>query len=809
MKKTGAIIVVLIFVLLTSLFGYGNLITKKGGVLDDCILNTEDFFYKMDAKVQALSREGLKTGDAVNFVIPFKNGINQEELRYVKEFTDKLKDRFPEYGILSLSTVANYKDTGKELLNKPYINEEIFATDFNFENWKKDVKRDSGVYGLLIGRDFDYAQIVLTLPVGYDEITVFRKVAEFIENRKISELEWYLKTDIYPAKDFDKVLIGGWAMARGLMDAALISDVLKLSCIGLVAVWIFFFLSFMSVRQATISTAVIVFCFIWTRGSIGFMQMLGFQLAERAYFLLVYTSIIVGGISFSERKFESYNEARMENKTLDRASIWKLATDVNGVILFTAVIAVSNFATLYQIGVRGILEVGIFSAFGIIFLVVLVIWLLPSLHILIGGEQKIEGTSKANKLGLIWNKQLERMARKCFQFSFQENSSRPVSLSLAVLAIFLFGALVIIGADATSIIKKDFQFIEAKTKPMEYLPGTLVDKANIYLKQPGRYGFDRLSILVKPADQVGATPVESVDFFTRVDDFSWSLKSVKGIREINSALDTVKLITRESHKKNLPENSQQIHDALTQIEFDQGPQIKEQLWYNDGYIISASLSADDSNDLSRIEEEVLQVAKKHKDLEITLFGKLATYPRADKYVREGKPLNVITSQWMVIMMFACWIAWKNWRNRKNGHGLMLRPIWGGIVMNVPFVFASSVIVLVMAALRVPLDQATAVVTALAINAAADFSIYPVSDFMKALHDGQSKKEAFEYAIGQNGKIVLVDIALNCFCFIPLMASNFIPIYRLGWIMIIMLLSCGFGALVLMPALLTWCVKKNK
>ena len=129
-------------------------------------------------------------------------------------------------------------------------------------------------------------------------------------------------------------------------------------------------------------------------------------------------------------------------------------------------------------------------------------------------------------------------------------------------------------------------------------------------------------------------------------------------------------------------------------------------------------------------------------------------------------------------------------------------------MNVPFVFASSVIVLVMAALRVPLDQATAVVTALAINAAADFSIYPVSDFMKALHEGQSKKEAFEYAIGRNGKIVLVDIALNCFCFVPLMASNFIPIYRLGWVMIIMLLSCGFGSLVLMPALLAWCVKKK-
>jgi predicted RND superfamily exporter protein len=130
-------------------------------------------------------------------------------------------------------------------------------------------------------------------------------------------------------------------------------------------------------------------------------------------------------------------------------------------------------------------------------------------------------------------------------------------------------------------------------------------------------------------------------------------------------------------------------------------------------------------------------------------------------------------------------------------------------MNVPFLFAISAITSVMVIFRVPLDQATACISALAINAAADFGLYLVYEYQNKLIQGWDKRQALQYALLNRGDVIVVDIVLNAICFAPLMLSSFLPVVRLGWIMVVMLFACGFGALVLMPALLPWAVVRKK
>ena len=133
----------------------------------------------------------------------------------------------------------------------------------------------------------------------------------------------------------------------------------------------------------------------------------------------------------------------------------------------------------------------------------------------------------------------------------------------------------------------------------------------------------------------------------------------------------------------------------------------------------------------------------------------------------------------------------------------------GLVLCIPFVFASSITVIVMALFKVPLDQATACITALAVNAAMDFCLHFVGFYQLAIAGGDSPQTAIQSALNNKGKAVLMDVFLNCLCFAPLMASHFIPIARLGWVMIMMLVACGIGALVIMPVYLPWCVRKVK
>lgn len=785
---------------------YGNIVAKKGGILDDCLLNNEDPFQVMDQQVRAL---GIRTGDPVSFVIPLKEGVTIENLAYIKWFTDELSKNFPEYGILSLSNVPRYKDTGKELLNTPYIDIKLIEKSDNvkyIEEWKREIQRDNGVYGLLVGRNFDYVQVILLLPYGYDEIKVFRKVTEFLENRSITPLEWYIKSDIIPADQYKIVMPAGWLISRGLMDAVLVADTFKLSCAGMALVTIAFFLSLLSFRQAITAISVIALNLFWVRGSIGLFQLIGFPFYERAYFLVVYTAMIVAGISFVARKFETYNTIRLEQPEIGAEEAWKATKPVNGVIGLTAFIAILNFITLYQIRIRGIMEVGIFASLGIVFLVILVFWYMPALHLILKGEIGIRPSSVIGQTARFWDAMIGKVVLAGFQFTRGGKWIKPATKVLFIVIIALGIGFGIIMLDYSNVFYKSFHFIEIKTKPLEYIRNTIVFRASEMLNMPGNYGFDRLPVLIKKKDDSSLAAMHDPVFINRVDDFIKQVSRIPDVREAKSIIDTVRLINQESYKRDLPLTSQQLYDSLQMVEADLGPLVKEQLWYKDGLVLSISVAADDSNKLEEIRNKVLDISNRQfQDLQVLPFSKLTVYPRADKYIREGKPLNAITSQWIVIVVLAAWIMF---RNRRTMAGNKFYAWRTGFIMNLPFIFASSVTVIVMAVLRVPLDQATAMITALAINAAVDFGLYLVSDYQVAVSEGANHIQALHYSIVQKGRTIVIDIILNSLCFVPLMFSGFQPIFRLGWIMIIMLLACGFGALFLMPPLLPWCVKRK-
>lgn len=114
--KIKAILIVIATLLITLVpMLYGNLVATKGGLMDDTLLNKEDTHYLMDQRVKGFHKEGMKSGDPVAFVIPLPSGPTADSLAFVKKFTDDLKERFPEFGILSLSIAAHYRDTGTRL----------------------------------------------------------------------------------------------------------------------------------------------------------------------------------------------------------------------------------------------------------------------------------------------------------------------------------------------------------------------------------------------------------------------------------------------------------------------------------------------------------------------------------------------------------------------------------------------------------------------------------------------------------------------------------------------------------------------
>ena len=852
-KRKWCVFLVLVFLSITVYFGYMNFYVDPGGIVDNAVMNEKDIVNQGDQVVKSLQSEGLRVGDAVVFSLPFlyKGKAMKRDLDFIREFTEKLHRTFPEYKTFSLSNMPRFREVeGKYLRTESYIDQKTLS-GFDHQKWKKEILRDPKISGVFVAPDFSSANVILTLPHGYDEMDVGLEIIEFLMDEEFNWYERYTIEDIVLAPQFlrevdsdvpvelrrdqsdhelsngkiKSVLPAGWSLGRVFMTGSFYCSLFWILGCSIFLAALTFWMSFADVRQTVIALLTLVMGLIWTRGSIALLQWWGFtieghMLHESVYFVFVFVSLIVSGISFTERKFDSYNGVRKENPRLSRAEVWK-KTKANPMevvderIIMTCAVAVFGFGTLYQIEIRQILEVGFFSALGLLFLLVFTLYLVPPLHILLGGEH----SKKKNSLPDLWWRVLDWLVEKSYLIassgkrnslkSFKKRGWLAVSLVIGLLLI-VSGLLVSdhIGWD------KDFEFIEIKTRPLEFIDETLVHEASRELNKPGKHGFDRLSFIIRPkSDKYSGPAVHNPDFLKKVNELQKRINSssdlTEKVRQVYSVADMAKIVSRENYGVPLPQTKMQAIDSLRLIRSEIGMEGKEQLWCNNGVVIQVSVLGTDSNRMSSVLNRVLDMARDDfPSLQVDTFGKLGMYVRSDKYLRERKPMNAGMQNFWIFLFTFVWIAIRNWRFRAKDQHLYLSGWRSGAVICLPFIFASSMIAILMMILRIPLDQATACITALTVNAAIDFSLYVVADYQALLLQGGDWKDAVKYAIQTRGRVVLIDVAINSACFAPLMISPFSPIARVGGIMMVMLIFCGIGAMVILPLALPLAVKVN-
>ena len=177
---------------LTVLTVWGNVRLQCGGLFDgDVILRADDPYRLMDRYVhQDKAHEGFDSEETIPFFL--NSGMRSAaDLQRALRFTEAAKERFGKT-IGSLAEIPAYEDTGTALRDDPYITDSaVTRPDFHLREWKDKVQRDPSVFGVFVGRTFAWTAVVRYLPPGHDEITEFRRTAEFLEGRPIPWWEWW------------------------------------------------------------------------------------------------------------------------------------------------------------------------------------------------------------------------------------------------------------------------------------------------------------------------------------------------------------------------------------------------------------------------------------------------------------------------------------------------------------------------------------------------------------------------------------------------------------------------------------------
>ncbi len=775
---------VLLFALVTLFMAYANTQAKKGGVLDDAILDDSDPFRVSDQYVRGKRGEGFQGQEFIPFILKFEDGIRTpQDLIRIRDFTNRAIDFFGP-AVLSLSEVPDYRDTGEELLNEPHIPERI-GDDFSIEDWKRRVAGDPTVYGIMVGRDFDWAAVVRYLPPDYDEIEEFRATVAFVEQRDIPFWEWLYKTDIDAPEDLG---VGSGVMIRGLLDQGLIVDTFKLVTIGILLAMPLFVWSLGSLREALVGVVgVVLLGLLWTRGTIGLFDMLGFAIRERVYTLVAFTNCIVQGVSFVLHKFESFHESYRGD---DLRSHWSRSRANDHLIGATGIIAILGFATLYSFEVLSIRELGVLSACAVAYQLVLVLVLVPALHTWVSHGKPYRAPQSAGPAAKRFAALIDRTV---------EAASALVTRGDARKTAWMAGLLTIGVVVVAGLLIWPGRVLLVQTEPFNFIRGTLVERTGRFLNQPGRCGRDLLQFYAEPAQTVGSDIYEP-EFLNQLAALQSEIIERTAVREIASVLNQVRRVSEESFDHPVPQTRQEARAAISIVEADLDTAVARQLFGRGGIRLTSYAESPSSRAAAKVLSDIAEIAEGYPAVRLSSFGKSSMYPQLDVYVGMGKPINLLTSQWLVIVF--CWIgvAINNRRRPRDAVAPELRSFWGGVVISVPFFFASGLTALLMMALRIPLDAATAAITSLAINASIDFAIYFADSYQKGLVEAGEHRGAVRYAMRHKGRIVLEDMLLNTVCFFPLIISRFDPLNHTGWMMAVMLLACAFGTLVLMPAL---------
>ncbi len=305
-------------------------------------------------------------------------------------------------------------------------------------------------------------------------------------------------------------------------------------------------------------------------------------------------------------------------------------------------------------------------------------------------------------------------------------------------------------------------------------------------------GVDVITVIVESVPE-GCTDYE---IMTTIDRFEWHMRNVQGVQSVLGIGTVAKIINAGWNEGSpkwrvLPRNPATMAQAVTYIDTSTGL-LNSECSVMPVYIYTADHKAET---IERVVDEVKAYQVKHGTETVTFrlaTGNVGVMAATNEVVSEAQfPMLMWVFAAIIVL---CLITF--------------RSIRATLCIVIPLALVSILAYAVMAMLEIGLKVSTLPVVALGVGVGVDYGIYIFSRFRAFLKEGQPLAEAYRNTLTVTGNGVLftgitLGIGVATWIFSPLKFQA-----DMGILLTFMFLVNMIGALVLLPALACWLLKKE-
>jgi len=132
-----------------------------------------------------------------------------------------------------------------------------------------------------------------------------------------------------------------------------------------------------------------------------------------------------------------------------------------------------------------------------------------------------------------------------------------------------------------------------------------------------------------------------------------------------------------------------------------------------------------------------------------------------------------------------------------------RSLTAGLISIIPLSGAVLCLFGIMGYIGITLNMATAMLSSIMIGVGIDYTIHFMYRFRLEAQKGADAEDAVIRTLTTSGKGIVYNATSVIIGFMVLMLSGFEPIFFFGFLIVVSITGCLFGALTILPALLVW------